>query len=240
GVTFRSDGYLLLGTLFLARGSDPKPTALILHGVPGIEKNYDLALTLREQGWNSLIFHFRGSWGSSGSYSISTQPADTYAAIDHLDSGKYSEVDREKLFLIGHSLGGWAAVIAGACDDRVQGVAVYGAISDPRALTFSRKTIADDFVRYLSGIDPHTFAQEWSGLGEDHVPLIQVGMISPRPILIIHAERDKMVPFSQSEALFGYAREPKELCSHPDANHAFTWHRPWLIQKLSDWLKQQI
>lgn len=30
GVTFSSDGHRLLGTLYLARGSEPKPTALLL------------------------------------------------------------------------------------------------------------------------------------------------------------------------------------------------------------------
>ena len=43
GVYFDSGGYRLLGTLFLARGDAPKPTAVILHGIPGIEKNHDLA-----------------------------------------------------------------------------------------------------------------------------------------------------------------------------------------------------
>ena len=32
GVTFTSDGHRLLGTLYLARGDEPKPTALLLHG----------------------------------------------------------------------------------------------------------------------------------------------------------------------------------------------------------------
>jgi len=42
GVYFDSGGNRLLGTLFLARGDDPKPTAILLHGCPGIEKNEDL------------------------------------------------------------------------------------------------------------------------------------------------------------------------------------------------------
>ena len=43
GVYFDSEGHRLLGTLFLARGDAPKPTAVILHGIPGVEKNHDLA-----------------------------------------------------------------------------------------------------------------------------------------------------------------------------------------------------
>jgi predicted alpha/beta-fold hydrolase len=57
GLIFYSGGTRLLGTLFLARGDAPKPTAVLFHGLPGIEKNYDLAHALRDNGWNSLIFH---------------------------------------------------------------------------------------------------------------------------------------------------------------------------------------
>ena len=58
GILIPSQGYDLLGTLFLAPGDKPKPTAVLLHGIPGIEKNYDLALNLRNHGWNALIFHY--------------------------------------------------------------------------------------------------------------------------------------------------------------------------------------
>jgi hypothetical protein len=37
GVTFDSGGHRLLGVLYLARGGQPSPTALLLHGCPGIE-----------------------------------------------------------------------------------------------------------------------------------------------------------------------------------------------------------
>jgi fermentation-respiration switch protein FrsA (DUF1100 family) len=45
GVTFDSDGHRLVGTLYLARGEERKPTVLLLHGCPGLEKN--LAASLR-------------------------------------------------------------------------------------------------------------------------------------------------------------------------------------------------
>ena len=81
GVTFTSDGHRLLGTLYLARGDEPKPTALLLHGCPGLQQNGDLAVGLRDHGWNALIFHYRGSWGSGGRYDLRTVPADVTAAV---------------------------------------------------------------------------------------------------------------------------------------------------------------
>jgi pimeloyl-ACP methyl ester carboxylesterase len=84
GVTFDSDGYRLVGTLYLARGAGPKPTVLLLHGCPGLEKNLDLAARLRDQGWNALLFHYRGCWGSAGRYDLRTIPRDVTAAVDYL------------------------------------------------------------------------------------------------------------------------------------------------------------
>ncbi|MDX1614480.1 MAG: hypothetical protein R3300_09230, partial [Candidatus Promineifilaceae bacterium] len=57
GVVFASEGWPLLGTLYLTAEATPGPTAILLHGLPGIEKNVDLAHALRQAGWNSLIFH---------------------------------------------------------------------------------------------------------------------------------------------------------------------------------------
>jgi pimeloyl-ACP methyl ester carboxylesterase len=84
GITFDSDGHRLVGVLYLARGEEPKPTVLWLHGCPGLEKNLDLAVRLREGGWNALVFHYRGCWGSAGRYDLRTIPRDVTAAVDYL------------------------------------------------------------------------------------------------------------------------------------------------------------
>ena len=60
GVTFTSKGYRLLGGFYKAAGATPRPTAVLLHGLPGIEKHLDIAYRLRDLGWNCLYFHFRG------------------------------------------------------------------------------------------------------------------------------------------------------------------------------------
>ena len=109
-----------MGTLYLARGGSPKPTVLLLHGCPGLEQNRDLAASLRDRGRNALVFHYRGCWGSEGRYDLRTIPADVTAAVDHLQTGEYPTVDPARLAVLGHSLGGWAALLAAADDDRLR------------------------------------------------------------------------------------------------------------------------
>src|SRR5215471_15405722 len=55
GVTFDSDGNQLVGVLYLARGQAPKPTVLLLHGCPGLEKNLDIAIAQRDGNVEVLL-----------------------------------------------------------------------------------------------------------------------------------------------------------------------------------------
>lgn len=41
-----------------------------LHGIPGWERNFDLAQALRRAGFHVLVFHYSGSWGNDGTYSL--------------------------------------------------------------------------------------------------------------------------------------------------------------------------
>ena len=59
-----SGGVALNGVAYLAAGAGPHPTLLIMHGLPGNEKNLDLAQAVRRAGWNAVTFSYRGSWGS--------------------------------------------------------------------------------------------------------------------------------------------------------------------------------
>src|SRR5450432_859355 len=59
-----SHGAAVYGVFYRAAGARPHGTVVLLHGFPGFEQNEDLAQVLRREGWNALIFHYRGVWGS--------------------------------------------------------------------------------------------------------------------------------------------------------------------------------
>jgi pimeloyl-ACP methyl ester carboxylesterase len=63
-----SHGSEMNALFLLASGDGPKPTLLLLHGLPGNERNFDLAQAIRRAGWNVLTFTYRGAWGSEGRF----------------------------------------------------------------------------------------------------------------------------------------------------------------------------
>ena len=79
-----SHGSRLNAVLFMASGKEPHPTILLMHGFPGNEKNLDLAYAVRRAGWNVLIPHYRGSWGSEGKFSFSNAIEDTRISVQFL------------------------------------------------------------------------------------------------------------------------------------------------------------
>jgi hypothetical protein len=235
GVTFDSDGLRLLGTLYLARGCQPKPTVLLLHGCPGLQQNADLAVALRDRGWNSLVFHYRGCWGSAGAYDLRTIPRDVTAAVDHLQDGGYPGVDPARLAVAGHSLGGWAAVLAAAIDPRLRAVAIFGTAADLGALDLDADGIERELTRFLA-TTPAEFVRQRDEVIARLDPLDAVRSISPRPLLIVHGTEDRWVPAEQARRLHAQARQPCQYVEIDGANHDFAWHRGRLREVVASWL----
>jgi uncharacterized protein len=65
-----SGAVLINGLAYIAQGAGAHPAVILLHGLPGNEKNLDLAQAMRRAGWTVVTFNYRGSWGSPGVYSF--------------------------------------------------------------------------------------------------------------------------------------------------------------------------
>ena len=233
GVTFDSDGHRLVGVLYLARGEEPKPTVLLLHGCPGLEKNLDLAVRLRDQGWNALAFHYRGCWGSEGPYDLRTIPRDVTAAVGLLAG--CPRVDAGRIAVLGHSLGGWAALVTAAAEPRLRAVAVYGAAARLGAvLRLGPDLIEQEFTRFLAAT-PSEFAAQVAVVADG---LAAAGAIGPRPLLVVHGTADRWVPVAQARELAARAGPDCRYVEVEGADHAFSWHRAELADLITGWLRE--
>jgi pimeloyl-ACP methyl ester carboxylesterase len=127
GVQFASHGVLINAQLYRPAGAGVHPTVILLHGVPGNEQNLDLARAIQRSGWTVITFHYRGSWGTPGSFRLRGGIDDAGALIGRLkdrERAKAWGVDPNRLVLAGHSYGGYVAARVAAENPRVLGVAL--------------------------------------------------------------------------------------------------------------------
>ena len=125
-----SGGVEINGVAYLAVGAGPHPTLVLLHGLPGNEKNLDLAQVVRRAGWNAVTFNYRGSWGSPGNFTFEGNLADAKAVLAYLRDPAHAgflQVDPSRLVIAGHSMGGWVTALTGAQDPALAGVILISA-----------------------------------------------------------------------------------------------------------------
>ncbi|MEG8948025.1 alpha/beta hydrolase [Rosettibacter firmus] len=205
-VVFESNGCKVLGTLLLASGEELHPVIILLHGFPGNETNMDLAHVFRRQGFNVLIFHYRGCWGSEGDYSWKNLIEDLDAAIKFLrtdESKDLYRIDSKKIILIGYSMGGFAAMYYSVFHKEIKNVASIagfnpGAFGEILELSKEIYEHSLDKINFATQLVKNTTAEkllnelieyknEWNLLN-------YVSKLSQKNLLLIAAEYDSTAP----------------------------------------------
>lgn len=123
-IHYPSGGVNVHGLLMMAGGSGQHPLVLLLHGFPGTERNLDIAQALRMAGCHVAFFHYRGAWGSPGDFTFTNVLEDPHNVLDYLMSPAIAEqyrIDTKNVFVVGHSMGGFAALHTGAARSDLRG-----------------------------------------------------------------------------------------------------------------------
>jgi hypothetical protein len=229
GVTLQCKGSKLLGGLYRGAGIGPRPTVILLHGLPGVEKNLDIAYALRENGWNCLYHHPRGSWGSGGAYSLAGRRDDLLAVTEWLL--QQSCVDSTRLALVGHSAGGYLALMAGAADFRFRAiVALCPLLSSARA-PLTREDF-DEFTDMLHGITSGELQAQYAALP----PVESVaGRLHDRPVLILTGRQDEVFSPDHYPPL-KEAAPTIEWHEYENGDHFLSLDRREAVQRTVSWL----
>lgn len=155
------------GVVYVAEGRDPHPTVVLCHGLPGLEKNLDLAQAMRRAGWTVITFNYRGSWGSPGDYRFANNLEDANAVLafarNPANAAKL-RIDPKRLVIIGHSMGGWVTALTAAHDKNLLGGAMIspgnmgmiGALPRDQAAGLLR----GNGMEALAGTSPEIMADE--------------------------------------------------------------------------------
>lgn len=172
-----------------------------------------LAKGLADAGYAALRFDFTGIGESGGDFAEKTVSANisdlTRAAASLITEGF------GPCGMIGHSLGGSAAVLAAERLKTVRSLVTIGAPSDPLHV---RHLFEDDLEemaargRACVTIGGRSFDLEQSFVDDlSNHDLLQAAADLGRPYLVIHAVDDDVVSIEHGEALFAAAREPKRI-----------------------------
>jgi dipeptidyl aminopeptidase/acylaminoacyl peptidase len=240
----QSHGSRLNAVFFLASGTGPHPTVLLLHGFPGNEKNQDLAYTLRRAGWNVLFPNYRGSWGSSGSFSFANALEDAQSAVDFLrDPGnvKKYRIDPKRIVLIGHSMGGFMAAYTAAHDPGVFALCMMAAWNiGPTILRSADNGRADSYKNSsprLAGTTPEGLMAETKANAVKWNYVDYAELLKTRPVLVLEPkDRNRDDSHAMVEAL-RKAGNLQVVEKYIETDHSFSDHRIALQVAILEWLQ---
>lgn len=237
-----SHGVGMNALLFEASGKGPHRTVILMHGLPGNERNLDLAQAIRRAGWDVLTFTYRGAWGSPGDFSIANAMEDTRAALDFARSpeGARLGIDTRHIVLAGHSMGGATAAITAASDRRLDGLILLDAwniAADAR--NTPRTTLVaglDDFGNSLRGATPESTADEILGRGRSWDLVAVAPRLATFPILTVTA---KYGGAQENRAVTAALRKANRRVTAivMDTDHPFSDHRIALASTVIRWLQ---
>jgi dipeptidyl aminopeptidase/acylaminoacyl peptidase len=236
-----ADGLMIHGQLFLPKDlapGDRRPAVLFFHGGSrrqmllgfhhsGYYHNaYSLNQYLASKGYVVLTVNYRSGIG----YGLDFREAQDYGATgasefnDVMGAGAYlrsrSDVDPDRIGLWGGSYGGYltAMGLARASDMFAAGVDIHG---------------VHDWNVVINGFQPNYDKGQWdefSQLAFESSPMSDVESWRS-PVLLIHGDDDRNVPFSESVDLAYHLLKLGvyfEELVFPDEVHGFLLHSNWV------------
>lgn len=251
----------------------PRRTLLSLGGFDstGEELYFFAAAPALQRGYNVLTFEGPGQGEPLRVQHLPARPdyeAPVRAAVDYLWTRP--EVDRERIALMGSSLGGYYAPRAAAFEARVKALVVHGVFFDWWATQTKTKpafgfllaqlksprgvqAVLNVAMRFNSELRWSVKNAMWVLGAQNPVKVIReiqryslkdtAGLIR-QPTLILHGEKDHFIPREQVDMLYAALQAPKTLrvftAEEGAEEHCQMGNLTLLHQVLFDWLDETL
>lgn len=186
-----------------------------------------IAARLASMGIAVLRFDFTGLGHSKGEFANTTftsNVGDLHAAAAYLAGRGMAPT-----LMIGHSLGGAAALRAAGDMAGIKAVVTIGAPYDPEHVTHNFSDALEDIStvgRATVDLGGRPFT-----IGKGFVEDVKAQMLGPvikelkAALLVMHAPRDNVVGIENATNIFAAARHPKSFVTLDDADHLITQAR---------------
>jgi alpha/beta superfamily hydrolase len=225
-------------------------------GSEGLRIYTRLAESACKQGFACLTFDFRGVGKSSGDFDYGVgEQQDIKCALDYLASRP--EVSPNRIFVVGHSLGGAVSLYALQNDTRVRGLAIWSTPKNhnynvKKFIRHARGTLGLYSFLFLSRIDrffnvSRFFKLEVYGVRlrprfvrEKLMKLDECEAASKLhiPLLVAIGSSDAIVGVDEAQEIYRSANEPKTLLIIEGADHVYKWKEQELINRTIEWIKK--
>lgn len=212
------------------------------------DKNFhavrNICRALTNEGFAVLRFDFTGLGESEGEFSDTNFSSNV---DDLIDAGAFlAEHYQSPTILLGHSLGGAAAIFAAAQMKSVKAVGVIGAPSSPKHVKTLLKHGIDEIkekgaAEISIGGRPFMISKQFIDDLESQDMAAVLGDLR-KPIIVFHSPQDKIVGIENAEEIYRAARHPKSYISLDGANHLLTNKKDsaYVGQVIAGWVQRYV
>lgn len=227
-----ADGVPLNGWFLPSRGP-ATATILFLHGnAENISSHIAAVYWLPAEGFNVFLFDYGGFGSSGGKVGVESAVRDADAALAYLR--QRPDVDRTRLVLYGQSIGGALALYTAA-----QHPGVFRAVISESAFS----SYPDILREKLSDLW-FTWPFQWMAcaMTDRYDPVAAVRQLDRAPLLIVHGDRDRIIPVAHALRLYAAAAGDKTLWVIPGGDHidAFVPPRPENRRRLVEFIRRAV
>jgi uncharacterized protein len=214
--------------IYLPEGEPPWPGIVILHGAGSRKENHaDFARRAATVGFAALAFDQRGHGSSEGEMGpAALGDVGRMARLLSQEEG----VDRARIGVRGSSMGGFMAIHAAATSTEISAVV---AICPAGERHLMRGLKRGDLEMRVDA----TALDAWLG---EHDLREAVGLLAPKPLLLIHARGDEQIPWTWSQELWERADEPRKLILLNGGDHRSAQHDPEIQGTSLRWLDRAL
>lgn len=215
-------------------GQSARGTVLFLHGnAQNISTHLASVYWLPERGYNVLLLDYRGYGASQGVPSVEGAQQDIDAAMHHLLARQ--DIDPGRIVLLGQSLGGALGlhyVAHGGQRQHLRAAVIDSAFTGYRDI--AREKLRGTWLTW-----PFSWFLPWL-VTADYSPRDAAPLVSPLPLLLIHGDRDQVIPLHHAEQLYEAAKPPTTLWVVEGASHIQALEQATVRDQLVAWLNTQL
>jgi hypothetical protein len=207
-VTFPTEDGLELAATYVP--SKNRAAVIVFPGATRVDE----ATMIARHGYGVLLVEPRGQGSSEGDIVRWAGDRDLHAAVAYLRSRP--DVDDERIGAIGFSIGGETLLEAAAQGDGIKAIVSEGAgerVGEVDASGLEQVLLAAPMAVMTAAMTV------FQNHGPPPAIVERIGLIAPRPVLLIYADPGQGGESVRQPKYFAAAGEPKEIWLVPDSEH---------------------